>query len=277
MRWVPAPTDMCGGYVLLAPTTSPAQRSSNGGMNSGNPSGATRTIQPEEWISRWCIEQSITRFDSAVSPPSSHSWMWWISHQDGGRVQPGWAQPRSRAVTARRIPSGTVRAWRPTSNGWPTPSNTMGMTPASQHSRRSSVGWRVPPKVRQAAWARFCRSSSRISTFTWGRRPPVVGAAVVSPWAATHPKISAMASACRCSSGRRSSAVSGADLASMRAAIWSYMAASVNRPFSQPPPCGSLVRRSSLPSRGSRSSGRAPSWSSRLSSGAPQSRSTVGV
>ena len=33
--------------------------------------------------------------------------MWWTSHQDGGRLQPGCAQPRSRAVTAR-----SAAAWQ---------------------------------------------------------------------------------------------------------------------------------------------------------------------
>jgi hypothetical protein len=31
------------------------------GMNSGKPSAAIRTLHPEEWISRWCTEHSITR------------------------------------------------------------------------------------------------------------------------------------------------------------------------------------------------------------------------
>ena len=41
----------------------------------------------------------------------------------------------------------------------------------------------------------------------------------VSPWSATHPNTSAMASAWRCPSGRLSSAVSGVALASMTEAI----------------------------------------------------------
>ena len=122
-----------------------------------------------------------------------------------------------------------VRALRPTSNGCPAPPNTTGMTQASQHSSRNAAGVATPAKSRHAARARFSRSSSRISTVTWGRCPPVSGNTVVSPWSATYPNTSARASAWRCPTGRVSSALSGAALASITEAISSYMAGSSNR------------------------------------------------
>ena len=125
-----------------------------GGMNSGSPS-RIRTIHSVEWICRWCRRQSMTRFDSFVSPPYSHSRIWCTSHQETGRPHPGWAHPWSRAATARRSPSGMVRVARPTSNGWPLPFITIGTTAASQHSTRSDSGATGPPKSKQAARARF--------------------------------------------------------------------------------------------------------------------------
>ena len=87
-----------------------------GGMNSGSPS-RIRQIHSVEWICRWWTRHSMTRLDTSVSPPHSHGTMWWHSHHDGGRSHPGCAQPRSRAATARRSPSGMVRVARPTSSG----------------------------------------------------------------------------------------------------------------------------------------------------------------
>ncbi|HZG91005.1 MAG TPA: hypothetical protein VEZ42_12405, partial [Pseudonocardia sp.] len=96
-----------------------------------------RTVQPVEWISRWCTLHNITRLSRRVAPPRAHSRMWWISDHDRGRSHPWWAQPRSRAVTARRSPSGIERVARPTSRGCPAPFNTTGMIWASQHNIRS--------------------------------------------------------------------------------------------------------------------------------------------
>jgi hypothetical protein len=77
-----------------------------------------RTIHSEWCSRRWWTLHTITQLCRAVSPPSSHGLMWWTSHQDGGRPQPGCSQPRPRAATARRSPSGMVRVLRPTSRGF---------------------------------------------------------------------------------------------------------------------------------------------------------------
>ena len=59
--------------------------------------------------SRWWRWQRSSRFDRAVSPPSTQCFLWWTSHQAGGRSQPGATQWRSRAITARRSADGIVR------------------------------------------------------------------------------------------------------------------------------------------------------------------------
>ena len=112
-------------------------------MNSGRPS-LIRTCHSLWCISRWQTRQSMTQFSTDVSPSSSQGSTWWISHQDGGRPQR--AQPRSRAATARRMPSGTTLVRRPTSSGWPRPFITIGTTPASHASIRRDSGETVPPR-----------------------------------------------------------------------------------------------------------------------------------
>ena len=124
---------------------------------------------------------------SEVSPHSSHGTMWWTPHQDGDRSQPGCAHPRSRAVTARRTPSGTVRVTRPMSRGRPAPFSTIGTTAASQASIRRLCGVHRPPKSSTAARARRCRSSSPIRTEMTGRRPPVSGSPPCSRVVAQRP------------------------------------------------------------------------------------------
>ena len=115
-----------------------------GGRNSGRPS-RKRTVQPAWWTSRWHTLHNRTQLARAVSPPSCHGWMWWTSHQLGGRPQR--AQPPSRAITARRRPSGTTRVARPTSSGRPWPSSTIGMTAASQAAMRRASGVKPAAEV----------------------------------------------------------------------------------------------------------------------------------
>ncbi|HEY7926604.1 MAG TPA: hypothetical protein VIG86_04185, partial [Candidatus Dormibacteraeota bacterium] len=47
---------------------------------------------------------------SELTPPQWTTW--WAEVQDGGRSQPGQRQPRSRALRARRVASGTTRSLR---------------------------------------------------------------------------------------------------------------------------------------------------------------------
>ncbi len=72
-----------------------------------------RVCQSWWWMVRWWCPQSSTRLVIAVGPPSAQCSMWCPSHQAAGRSQPGNAQPRSRAISARRIPVGNGVAGPP--------------------------------------------------------------------------------------------------------------------------------------------------------------------
>ena len=70
----------------------------------------------------WCgggVRRAATRLVIAVGPPSAQCSMWWPSHQAAGRSQPGNAQPRSRAISARRIPDRNGVAGPPDVQGLP--------------------------------------------------------------------------------------------------------------------------------------------------------------
>ena len=162
--------------------------------------------------------------------PSAHGVTWCTSHQDGGRPQPGCAQPRSRAATARRSPSGMVRVAdrRLTAD-------LCRSLRSARPRRRSTASQRLrdttPPKSRTAARARFSSSSNRTTTFTCGRNPPASGTRLVGAWSSIHPHTSANASAARSPAVRSSSPVNGLAFASSSEAIASNMAASSNRSF----------------------------------------------
>ena len=255
----------CRSTTAASTRTNHRRRSAHSIPRNGLPGGAP--------------EHSITRFANAVSPPLPFALMWWISHQDGGRVQPGWAQPRSRAVTARRSPSGTVRACAPDVQRLPGPVQHDGddagvaAQPAqlgrgagcrrSRGRRRGpgSAGPRAGSARSRAAAAhrrrgrRWCRRGRRPT-----RRP--------RPW--PRPGAAPAAGGRRRSAGRiwrRSGRRSGR--------TWRRRS---NRPFNHPPAVrvpGQAQFVAARAGRGRRV--RAPSWSSRSSSVAPQSRSTVGV
>ena len=165
-------------------------------MNSGSPSRILQ-IHSVEWICRWCTLHNIARFDSFVSPPYSHGTC--------GALAPRRPAGHSRGARSRgpgRPPPGAARREWSGSPGrrraaGPVPFITIGTTAASQHSIRSDSGETGPPKSRHPARARFCRSSSRISTLTCGRCPPVCGTIDEGAWSSTYPHTSASASACR--------------------------------------------------------------------------------
>ncbi len=52
------------------------------------------------WIWLWWRWQSSARLSRVVGPPRDHQVTWWASHSEGGVVQPGQTQPRSRAARA---------------------------------------------------------------------------------------------------------------------------------------------------------------------------------
>ena len=85
--------------------------------------------------------QRATRLPSLVSPPSIQCSAWWTSMKRSC-VQPGKAQPPSRAMTARRRAGGMRRVLRPMSRMWPCSSRAMPVKPQSHARRRSG---RVAP------------------------------------------------------------------------------------------------------------------------------------
>ena len=240
------PLGVCGGC---------ADRGRSSGAARTPQPVAIRTAQPDSCSTRWCRPHNITRLLISVGPPCCHSTTWCTSAHEGGRSQPGKAQPRSRAATARRKPSGMVRVARPTSSGCPALPRTTGTTAASQHNRRSAAGVNAPPRSSTASRARCSRSSRVTVTVNVGRCPPVCGK---SPWVSTYPHISPRASARRCAVDRGSSLLRGAVLASISVVIAPHSAASPNRPVIVPPPSRAGVRNSSLTGSGS-SRGSGPS------------------
>jgi hypothetical protein len=72
----------------------------------------------------------------AVRPPLIQWTTWWTWQNPAGRSQPGYRQPPSRAMTARRMAGGGVRRDRPASSGRPSGPVTTRLTSQS-HSMRS--------------------------------------------------------------------------------------------------------------------------------------------
>jgi len=82
------------------------------------PSGLSLMVQPHRWIQmRWWKAHSRMRLLRLVVPPWDRGLMWWVWQAAGFWWQPGAAQCRSRAMTARRRCGGTVGVAVPTSSG----------------------------------------------------------------------------------------------------------------------------------------------------------------
>ena len=83
-----------------------------GGMNQGLLSAPMRishfpTNPDFRCISRWCERHSRTRLFITVGPPFAQCRIWCASVQAGTHVQPGNAQPLSRAINAVRCSAVT--------------------------------------------------------------------------------------------------------------------------------------------------------------------------
>ncbi len=80
-----------------------------------------------------------------VAPPLLHGGMWWASHQDTGRPQPGCAQPPSRTANPCRIAAVNSRSLRPTSSGAPAPSTVTTPSQVLSQVIRSAVAALIGP------------------------------------------------------------------------------------------------------------------------------------
>lgn len=149
----------------------------------------------------------------SVRPPRDHSMMWWASHHEGGRSQPGKRHPPSRAASAMRCRGENSRCDRPRSTTCPVESMMIGVTPAS-HTARSTVSMLTgccEPSMRPAP-LRDRRSASRTSSCTAGRAEPMARASTDPPRRTS----STNASAATCSTVRSSAGSFDADESTKR-------------------------------------------------------------
>jgi len=144
-----------------------------------------------------------------VLPPWAQWMMWWASHHRAGTSHPGWVQPPSRRLRARRSAGCMDRRASPAAWGSPASSMAMGVMVASQARRRavSAVMGPVSRSMRPSP-ASSARLRARV---TWGRSPFWVGRSLESRW---RRQISTRASARRWAGVRESSLPRAQDSAS---------------------------------------------------------------
>ncbi len=107
-----------------------------------------------------------------VSPPSIQCSAWWTSMKRSC-VQPGKAQPPSRAMTARRRAGGMRLVLRPMSRMWPCSSRAMAVKPQSHARRRKLSAETWAPSSNVAVWVSFRGSGPRLTTRS-ARSAPLV-------------------------------------------------------------------------------------------------------